>query len=214
MSASSSTFNLYVKSWAGSTTHRSSWHFHSSHSYPTFQRIRELLRFILRCQVTLVLNEDLVDTVGNMLVDLTLHVVERLLVRDIVHYGDVVCAPVSLSILLTSSAESSPARLSMSMSASYSRCSSLSHTRTAADEFPARTHRHRLSFRFQPSALQHSSRPSFRRWTRGITMGKSTVLCACWISDTGSEELPTSFALSGWAMLGVDSQLAHQRFGR
>ena len=66
-SASSSTFNLYKRFWAGSTTHRSSWHFHSSQSYRTFQRIRGLLRFIcgqllLRCQGTLALNEDLLAT--------------------------------------------------------------------------------------------------------------------------------------------------------
>ena len=56
------------------------------------QRIRELLRFIcglrlLGCQIALVLNGKLVDTVGDMLVDLTqsdLHVVERFLARDIV----------------------------------------------------------------------------------------------------------------------------------
>ena len=43
-------------------------------------------------------NEKLVDTVEDMLVDLThsnLHVVERFLVRDIVDYADVVCALVS-----------------------------------------------------------------------------------------------------------------------
>ena len=99
-SASSSTFNLYKRIWARSTTRRSSWHFHSSHSCRTSQRIRELRRFIcgqllLRCQVTLALNEEVVDTVGNMLVDLThpsLHIVERFLVRDIVDHGDVVCA--------------------------------------------------------------------------------------------------------------------------
>ena len=44
--------------------------------------------------------------------------------------------------------------------------------------------------------------------------GNSTVFCACWNSDAGSEELPTSFALSGWAMLDVASQLTHRRFGR
>ena len=62
-SASSSTFNLYERSWAGSTTHRSSWHFHSSHSYRTshsyrmshVQEIREFFRLIcgqllLRCR--------------------------------------------------------------------------------------------------------------------------------------------------------------------
>ena len=75
-SASSSTFNLYKRFWAGSTTRRSSWHFHSSHSCRTSQRIRELFRFIcgqlhLRCQVTLALNEEVVDTVGNMLENLT-----------------------------------------------------------------------------------------------------------------------------------------------
>ena len=64
----------------------------SSHLYHTFQRIPELLRFIcgqlfLRWEVTHALNEDLVDTVGKTLVDLThpsLYVVERFLVRDIV----------------------------------------------------------------------------------------------------------------------------------
>ena len=73
-----------ARSWAGLTTHRSSWHFDSSHSYRTYQRIRELLRFIcgqllLGRQAALVLNEKLVDTVGDMLVDLahpSLHVVE------------------------------------------------------------------------------------------------------------------------------------------
>ena len=63
---------------------------------------RELLCFIceqllLRCQVALVLNEELVDTVRDMLVDLSrpiLHVVERLLVRDIIDCDDVVCVPV------------------------------------------------------------------------------------------------------------------------
>ena len=96
---SSSTFNLYERSWSKSTTHRSSWHFHSPHSYRTFQRILEVLRFIsgqllLRCQFALVLNDKLVETVGDLLVDLShpsLYVVERLLVRDIVDYGDVVC---------------------------------------------------------------------------------------------------------------------------
>ena len=78
-------------SWAGLTTHRSSWHFHS---FRTFQRIRELLRFIcgqllLGCQAAHVLNERLVDTVGDMLVDL--HIVERLLVQNITDSGDVVC---------------------------------------------------------------------------------------------------------------------------
>ena len=56
----------------------------SSHSYCTFQSyrtslvqwIRELLRLIcgqllLRCRVALVLNEELVDTIGDMFVDLT-----------------------------------------------------------------------------------------------------------------------------------------------
>ena len=73
-----------ARSWAGLTTHRSSWHFDSSHSYRTFQRIRELLRFIcgqllLGRQAALVLDEKLVDTVGDMLVDLahpSLHVVQ------------------------------------------------------------------------------------------------------------------------------------------
>ena len=54
-----------------------------------FQGIRELFRFIcgqllVRCQVALVLDEELVDTVGDMLVDLALHVGERFLVCDIV----------------------------------------------------------------------------------------------------------------------------------
>ena len=99
-SASSSTFNCYKRFWARSTTRRSSWHFHSSHSRRTSPRIRELLRFIcgqllLRCQVTVALNEDLVDTVGTMLVDVThpsLHIVERFPVYDIEDHGDVVCA--------------------------------------------------------------------------------------------------------------------------
>ena len=74
----------YERFW----THGSSWHFHSSHSYRTFQRIRELLRFtcgqlLLGCQVALVLDETLVDTVGDMLV---------VLARDLVDSGDVVCA--------------------------------------------------------------------------------------------------------------------------
>ena len=68
------------------------------------QRFRELLRLIcghnlLGCQIALLLNEKLVDTGGDMLVSLTHpnpHVVERLLVRDIVDYGDVVCTPVSV----------------------------------------------------------------------------------------------------------------------
>ena len=77
---------------AGSTTHRSSWHFHSSHSYRTSQRIGELLRFtcgqlLLRCQVALVLHEKLVDTVGDTLTRPSLHVAERLLVRDTEDYG-------------------------------------------------------------------------------------------------------------------------------
>ena len=69
------------------------------HSY------REILRFIcghhlLRCQIALVLNEKLVDTVGGMLVDLTHpnhHVAERLPVRDIVDCDDAVCAYGSIS---------------------------------------------------------------------------------------------------------------------
>ena len=73
-----------ARSWAGLTTHRPSWHFDSSHSYRTFQRIRVLLRFIcgqllLGRQAALVLNEKLVDTVGDMLVDLahpSLHIAE------------------------------------------------------------------------------------------------------------------------------------------
>ena len=72
------------------------WHFDS---YRTFQRIRELLRFfcgqlVLGCQAALVLNDKLVDTVGDMVVDLArpiLHVVERFLVRNITDSGDVVC---------------------------------------------------------------------------------------------------------------------------
>ena len=45
--------------------------------------------------MTLVLHEKLVDTVGDTLVDLTrpsVHVAERLLVRDTEDYGDIVCA--------------------------------------------------------------------------------------------------------------------------
>ena len=65
------------------------------------QRIHELLRFIcgrllLRCQVALVPNEKLVDTVGGMLVDVThpnLHFVGRFLVRRIIDYDDVLCVP-------------------------------------------------------------------------------------------------------------------------
>ena len=50
---------------------------------------------LLGCQVALVLDEKLVDFVGDMLVDLThpsLRVAERLLVRDILDCGDVVCS--------------------------------------------------------------------------------------------------------------------------
>ena len=68
------------------------------------RRILELLRFIcgqrlLGCQIALVLNGKLVDTVGDMLVDLTqseFHVVERFFARDIVDYGDVACTLVSV----------------------------------------------------------------------------------------------------------------------
>ena len=68
------------------------------------RRIRELLRFIcgqgrLGCQIAPVLNEKLVDTVGDMLVDLTHpnhHVAGRLPARDIVDYDDVSCASVSV----------------------------------------------------------------------------------------------------------------------
>ena len=69
------------------------------------QGIRDLLRFIcaqllLRCQVSLVLNEELVDTTRDMLVDLahpTLHVVGRFLVCHIEDSNDgVVCVPVSV----------------------------------------------------------------------------------------------------------------------
>ena len=61
-----------ARPWAGLTTHRSFWHFHS---HCTFQRIGELLRLIcgqllLGRQVTLVLDEKLVDTVTDVLVDL------------------------------------------------------------------------------------------------------------------------------------------------
>ena len=63
------------------------------------QGVHELLRFIcgeliLRCQVAPVLNEELVDTVEDMLVDLAhpiLRVVGRFLVRDIIDCDDVVC---------------------------------------------------------------------------------------------------------------------------
>ena len=54
-----------------------------------------LWELLLGCQVALVLDEKLVDFVGDMLVDLThpsLHVAERLLVRDILDCGDVVCS--------------------------------------------------------------------------------------------------------------------------
>ena len=56
------------------------------------QGIRELLRFIcgqlfLQRQVSLVLNEELVDTVRDMLVDLAHPIlVERLLVRNIIDW--------------------------------------------------------------------------------------------------------------------------------
>ena len=59
---------------------RSSWHCRSSHSCRTSQRILELLRF---------------TTVGDTLVDLTrpsLHVAERLFVRDTEDSCDIVCA--------------------------------------------------------------------------------------------------------------------------
>ena len=60
------------------------------------QGIRELLRFIcgqllLRCQVALVLDDKLVDTVRDMLVDVahpTLHVVGRFFVCRIKDYAD------------------------------------------------------------------------------------------------------------------------------
>ena len=80
-----------ARSWAGLTTRRSSWHFDS---YRTFQRIR-CGQLLLRCQAAHVLNEKLVDTVGDTLVDLAhpiLHVVERFLVRNIVDSGGVVCS--------------------------------------------------------------------------------------------------------------------------
>ena len=50
-------------------------------------------------QIALVLNGKLVDTVGDMLVDLTqsdLYFVERFLARDIVDYGDLLCASASI----------------------------------------------------------------------------------------------------------------------
>ena len=66
------------------------------------QGIRELLRLIcghlllrLRRQVALVINEELVNAVGDMLVDLTLpilYVVERFLVRGVIVCDDVSCA--------------------------------------------------------------------------------------------------------------------------
>ena len=54
---------------------------------------------ILGCQIALVLNEKLVDTVGDMLVDLTqsdLRIDKRFLARDIVDFCDVLCAFVSV----------------------------------------------------------------------------------------------------------------------
>ena len=67
-------------------------------------RFAEVLRFIfglhlLGCQIELVLNGKLVDTVGDMLVDLTqsdLDFVERFLARDIVDFCDVLWASVSV----------------------------------------------------------------------------------------------------------------------
>ena len=56
-------------------------------------------KLLLGCQVTLVLDERLVDTVRNMLVDLAnpiLHGVERFLVRDIIDQDVVLCVPVWL----------------------------------------------------------------------------------------------------------------------
>ena len=46
---------------------------------------------LLRCQVALVLSEKLVDTVGDMLVDLARPILERFLVRHITDCDDVVC---------------------------------------------------------------------------------------------------------------------------
>ena len=64
----------------------------------------EVFRFIcglriLGCQIALVLNGKLVDTVGDMLVDLTqsdLRINKRFLARDIVDFCDVLCASVSV----------------------------------------------------------------------------------------------------------------------
>ena len=54
---------------------------------------------VLVCQIALVLNGKLVDTVGDMLVDLTqsdLRIDKRCLARDIVDFCDVLCASVSV----------------------------------------------------------------------------------------------------------------------
>ena len=54
---------------------------------------------IMGCQIALVLNGKLVDTVGDMLVDLTqsdLRIDIRFLARDIVDVCDVLCASVSV----------------------------------------------------------------------------------------------------------------------
>ena len=60
------------------------------------QGIRELFRFIcgqlfLGCQAALVLDEKLVETVGDMLVDLAHHVDERFLVSDTAERDEVLC---------------------------------------------------------------------------------------------------------------------------
>ena len=93
-SASSSTFNLYKRFWAVSTTHRSSWHFRWSHSYRTFSAFAGSFASSVNNSSC-----DLRSRLFSMRILLTLwdlthpslHVVERLLVRDIVGYGDVVC---------------------------------------------------------------------------------------------------------------------------
>ena len=99
-----------VPSWARSTTHRSSCHFHASHSYRTSHpyRTSHSHRTSLRaassfastvdnsfCDVKpRLFQREACCTVGDMLVGLTHsnhHVVERFLVRDIVNCDDVVC---------------------------------------------------------------------------------------------------------------------------
>ena len=85
-----------------SATHRSSCRFHSYHSYRT-SHLDELRAPSLHLWATpsamsgrTCSGEELVDTVGDMLVDLTHtnHHVERFLIRDIVGCDDAVCVPV------------------------------------------------------------------------------------------------------------------------